>query len=113
MQNQPEQRTEAEAQEQLRQHNPILAMRSYCDSKILPSLLPALQQVAKEKPREPIEFIANYMLGNCPEYRLPYKPPVPQPKKKEEKKKAAPVINLPEERPTRKEFVDDKSAFPQ
>ena len=40
----------------------MIAERNYLDTKIMPALMQALEQTADQKPANPIEFIARYML---------------------------------------------------
>jgi len=42
-----------------------LPLRSYFDIHILPYLAPALSLVAKERPDNPIEFLANHLLAKA------------------------------------------------
>ena len=44
-------------------------MRQYLDKTVVPLLLQAMSEVAKERPTHPIEFVANYLLENNPEKR--------------------------------------------
>ena len=44
-------------------------MRSYLEAQIMPLLLEALSELVKNKPQDPIEYIANYMLEHNPEKR--------------------------------------------
>ena len=46
-----------------------MPLRTYLDKTVVPLLLQAMTECAKERPREPIEFIANYLLENNPEKR--------------------------------------------
>eukprot|EP00347_Sterkiella_histriomuscorum_P019216 403342494 len=46
-----------------------LPIRAYLESNLMPLLLEALNELAKHKPQDPIEFIANYMLEHNPENR--------------------------------------------
>ena len=43
-----------------------LPLRSYFDQHILPHLAPALSLVAKERPENPIVFLANHLLKASP-----------------------------------------------
>mmetsp|Transcript_31282 Transcript_31282/g.77504 ORF Transcript_31282/g.77504 Transcript_31282/m.77504 type:complete len:119 (-) Transcript_31282:240-596(-) len=44
-----------------------LPIRQYLDQMIVPVLLPALNAVATERPPNPIEFLANFLLKNNPQ----------------------------------------------
>lgn len=44
-----------------------LPLRSYLDKTVVPILLQALSECAKERPAYPIEYVANYLLENNPE----------------------------------------------
>ncbi|KAM3136554.1 Protein dpy-30 [Paramecium bursaria] len=55
--------SEEEKRAQLQQ----LPIRNYLDQTVVPILLQAMTQVAKERPENPIEFVANYLLNNNPE----------------------------------------------
>ena len=46
-----------------------LPLRAYLDKTVVPILLQALSECAKERPAYPIEFVANYLLENNPEKR--------------------------------------------
>mmetsp|Transcript_20204 Transcript_20204/g.44809 ORF Transcript_20204/g.44809 Transcript_20204/m.44809 type:complete len:91 (-) Transcript_20204:71-343(-) len=43
-----------------------LPMRQYMDEQIVPILLPALNAVAAERPADPVEWLAYYLLKNNP-----------------------------------------------
>ena len=44
-----------------------LPIRAYLDQTVVPLLLQALSEVAKERPENPIEFVGNFLLKNNPE----------------------------------------------
>ena len=44
-----------------------LPIRAYLDQTVVPILLQALSEVAKERPENPIEFVGKYLLENNPE----------------------------------------------
>ena len=44
-----------------------LPVRAYLDKTVVPILLQALAECSKERPQNPIEFIANYLLEHNPE----------------------------------------------
>ncbi|CAD8048435.1 unnamed protein product [Paramecium primaurelia] len=44
-----------------------LPIRNYLDQTVVPILLQAMTEVAKVRPPNPIEFIANYLMQNNPE----------------------------------------------
>lgn len=44
-----------------------LPIRAYLDQTVVPVLLQALAEVAKERPENPIEFVGQYLLKNNPE----------------------------------------------
>ena len=44
-----------------------LPIKAYLDQQLMPLLLEALAELAKEKPEEPIEFVAKYLLDHNPE----------------------------------------------
>ena len=46
-----------------------LSVRQYLDESLMPTLLPALNELARQKPEDPIKFIATYMLENNPNRR--------------------------------------------
>ena len=46
-----------------------LPLRAYLDKTVVPILLQALSECAKERPQYPIEYVANYLLENNPEKR--------------------------------------------
>ena len=46
-----------------------MPVRAYLDKTVVPILLTALSECAKERPQYPIEFVANYLLENNPEKR--------------------------------------------
>lgn len=46
-----------------------MPLRAYLDKTVVPLLMQALTECAKERPKEPIEFVANYLLENNPEKR--------------------------------------------
>ena len=44
-----------------------LPVRAYLDKTVVPILLQALAECSKERPQNPIEFVANYLLEHNPE----------------------------------------------
>lgn len=46
-----------------------LSVRQYLDDSLMPTLLPALNELVKQKPEDPIKFIATFMLENNPNRR--------------------------------------------
>jgi protein dpy-30 len=44
-----------------------LPIRAYLDQTVVPLLLQALSEVAKERPANPVEFVAQYLLQHNPE----------------------------------------------
>ncbi len=44
-----------------------MPVRAYLDKTVTPLLLEAFEACAKERPAQPIEFIANYLLANNPQ----------------------------------------------
>ena len=46
-----------------------MPLRMYLDKTVVPLLLQALTECAKERPQYPIEFVANYLHENNPEKR--------------------------------------------
>ena len=44
-----------------------LPLRAYLDKTVVPILLQALSECAKERHAHPIEYVANYLLENNPE----------------------------------------------
>lgn len=44
-----------------------LPVRAYLDKTVVPLLLQALTECAKERPEQPVEFIAKYLLEHNPE----------------------------------------------
>ena len=46
-----------------------MPLRAYLDKTVVPILLQAMSECAKERPQYPVEFIANYLLENNPEKR--------------------------------------------
>ncbi len=47
-----------------------LPVRAYLDKTVVPLLLQALTECAKERPEHPVEFIANYLLAHNPEKKM-------------------------------------------
>ncbi|KAL7674729.1 hypothetical protein ACOME3_001005 [Neoechinorhynchus agilis] len=45
-----------------------LPTRAYLDRTVVPILLQALSQVARERPQRPIEYLATYLLSNKAKY---------------------------------------------
>uniref|UniRef100_A0A0G4GKE3 Uncharacterized protein n=1 Tax=Chromera velia CCMP2878 TaxID=1169474 RepID=A0A0G4GKE3_9ALVE len=43
-----------------------MSARQYLDATVVPTLLPAMNEVAMQKPEDPIEFLARYLLQNNP-----------------------------------------------
>merc|ERR1719213_724156 len=41
-------------------------LRQYLDTFVVPTLLPALNVIAEERPDNPVEFLAHYLLKNNP-----------------------------------------------
>ncbi|CAD7959850.1 unnamed protein product [Amoebophrya sp. A25] len=41
-----------------------MPLRQYLDSQIVPTLLPGLAAVAKERPDNPVEFLAHFLMSN-------------------------------------------------
>lgn len=46
-----------------------LPLRAYLDKTVVPIMLQALSECAKERPAYPIEYVANYLLEHNPEKR--------------------------------------------
>jgi protein dpy-30 len=46
-----------------------MPVRQYLDKTVVPLLLQAMSEVAKERPEHPVEFVANYLMENNPEKR--------------------------------------------
>lgn len=46
-----------------------MPLRAYLDQTVVPLLMQALTECAKERPEQPIEFVANYLLEHNPEKR--------------------------------------------
>jgi protein dpy-30 len=46
-----------------------MPLRAYLDKTVVPLLMQALTECAKERPQQPIEFVANYLLEHNPEKR--------------------------------------------
>lgn len=46
-----------------------MPLRMYLDKTVVPLLLQALTECAKERPQYPVEFVANYLTENNPERR--------------------------------------------
>ena len=44
-----------------------LEIRIYLEKNVMPLLMSSMEEVAKAKPENPIEFVANYLLNNNPE----------------------------------------------
>lgn len=44
-----------------------LPIRAYLDQTVVPILLQGLAETAKERPKNPIEFLGNYLLKNANE----------------------------------------------
>ena len=43
-----------------------MPIRSYLDQSVVPVLLQALSQLVKERPSNPVEFVAHFLLKNNP-----------------------------------------------
>ena len=43
-----------------------LPARTYLDQTVVPILLEGMSELVKERPEEPIEFLANYLIANNP-----------------------------------------------
>jgi len=43
-----------------------MPLRQYLDSQVVPTLLPALAAVAEERPNNPVEYLAHYLMVNNP-----------------------------------------------
>jgi len=43
-----------------------LAIKQYIDASVMPTLLEALQKLSEEKPPNPVEFVAEYLLKHNP-----------------------------------------------
>lgn len=59
-----------------------LPTRQYLDQTVVPILLQAMATLAKERPPDPISFVANYLLQNKVQYEpsMPAPPVAPTPK---------------------------------
>ena len=57
--------TEASADQQVAN----MPLRAYLDKTVVPILLQAMSECAKERPAHPIEYVANYLLEHNPERR--------------------------------------------
>ncbi|EAS02656.2 Dpy-30 motif protein (macronuclear) [Tetrahymena thermophila SB210] len=44
-----------------------LPIRAYLDQTVVPLLLQSLTELVRERPANPIEFVAQYLLANNPE----------------------------------------------
>ena len=47
--------------------NESLPTRAYLDKTVVPILMQAMSECAKERPQYPVEYIAKYLLENNPE----------------------------------------------
>ncbi|KAH0947633.1 hypothetical protein HN011_008032 [Eciton burchellii] len=54
-----------------------LPTRQYLDQTVVPILLQALSSLAKERPADPISFLAGYLLRNKSQYDSGGSPPTP------------------------------------
>ena len=50
-----------------RQGGDFLPIRTYLDQTVVPILIQALAELAKERPPNPIEWVAHYLLKHNPE----------------------------------------------
>ncbi|CAD1475929.1 unnamed protein product, partial [Heterotrigona itama] len=55
-----------------------LPTRQYLDQTVVPILLQALSNLAKERPADPISFLAGYLLRNKSQYDNGESPPTSQ-----------------------------------
>mmetsp|Transcript_19699 Transcript_19699/g.35073 ORF Transcript_19699/g.35073 Transcript_19699/m.35073 type:complete len:106 (+) Transcript_19699:122-439(+) len=51
-----------------------IPLRQYLDSYVIPTLLPGLNTVAEERPENPVEYLAYYLLKNNPMGAKPAQP---------------------------------------
>ena len=51
-----------------------LPTRAYLDQTVVPVLMQALSALVRERPADPIEFVAQYLLRNNPKARAPEAP---------------------------------------
>lgn len=49
------------------QNTSNLAVRTYLDKTVIPLLMEGLIELSKQKPENPLEFLAHYLLENNPE----------------------------------------------
>ncbi|KAK6636339.1 hypothetical protein RUM43_009999 [Polyplax serrata] len=54
-----------------------LPIRQYLDQTVVPILLQALSTLSKERPPDPVAFLAAYLLKNKSQYETPSNPPPP------------------------------------
>lgn len=56
----------------------LLPTRQYLDQTVVPILLQALSSLAKERPEDPISYLASYLLKNKSQYDNSGSPPASQ-----------------------------------
>ncbi len=56
--------TKKEGKESITQNNNLnnLSTRAYLDQRVVPILLQGMAELARERPENPIEYLANYLL---------------------------------------------------
>jgi len=65
--NKVEEKVKEEKKPQNNENLNSLSIRSYLDQNVVPVLLQGMAEVAKERPENPIEFLANYLLKHSNE----------------------------------------------
>lgn len=46
-----------------------MPLRQYLDSQVVPTLLPGLAAVASERPNNPVEYLAHFLMANNPKQK--------------------------------------------
>ncbi|CAB9519379.1 dpy-30 homolog [Seminavis robusta] len=64
---QPQQQQQQVNPQQQQQQNSSLPIRAYLDQTVVPILLDGMSQLVKERPPNPIEFLASYLLQHDPQ----------------------------------------------
>jgi len=63
----PDEKAEAKVEVKKDEAKDKLPIRAYLDQTVVPLLLQGLAETAKERPKNPIEFLANFLLKHANE----------------------------------------------